>query len=523
MTDIAKRNLSSLSVNFDSSHVVAQTSGRFSLRLSPEVTNEDVFLVVDIYDLDNRIHPGGHLGWWSFRTDSVGDRLNGKISISGNRALVAIDGIECFNRWINEDEVPFRRLVANAVLRSNTTNAIVHLDEVPVFRTRKDHEAYRATFSRNWDSPLFADAWFIHPQKITVRIVAPNIFLQDSVGNFCLDVYKLCIQNGISTEMYAGRCDLAINDIVRKIGNLQEDSTPDDTLLYFFSTYDPRLDQIAGLSFRKKIVYFHGITKPELLQVFDLELSKSCSQGLQQLPSLSKFDLLVANSVASANVLARETERELRNIKVVPPRLVSAEQQKCERGEDTRQDRHLGAHLLYVGRIKSHKKIEDLIEMFGAYIELDPAAECWIVGGQADQAYRSYLNWVVDHRLGAGCQKIRWFGNVSDEQLCRIYAEADAYVSMSEDEGFCLPLVEAMLAGVPVFAYGVEAVREVLGQAGIVFHEKDFKSISALIRSLLTNRKRLERVIERQHERSRYWLAAMDGRGVLSLFDPALS
>jgi glycosyltransferase involved in cell wall biosynthesis len=94
---------------------------------------------------------------------------------------------------------------------------------------------------------------------------------------------------------------------------------------------------------------------------------------------------------------------------------------------------------------------------------------------------------------------------------------------MSEDEGFCLPLVEAMLAGVPVFAYGVEAVREVLGQTGIVFHEKDFGSIAALIRSLLTNRKRLERVIERQYERSRYWLAAMDGRGVLSLFDPTLS
>ena len=520
MTDVAKRNLSYPSVNFDSSQVVAQTRGRFSLRLSPEVSKADVSLVVDIYDLDNRIHPGGHVGWWSFRLDTAGDSLKGEISVSGNRVSVAMDGIKCFNHWINGDEAPFRRLVANAVLRSNTTNAIVHLDEVPVFRTQSDHEAYRAIVSRNWDSPLFADAWFIYPQKATVRIVAPNIFSRDSVGNFCLDVYKLCKQNGIAVGMYAGRCDLFLNDMVRKIDVLEQDSTPDDTLLYFFSTYDPRLDQIVGLSLRKKIVYFHGVTNPKLLQVFDLELSKSCDQGLRQLPALSKFDLIAANSMASASRLARELEQDLGAIKVVPPRVLSGELLKRELRQGTRREALSGGRLLFVGRIKSHKKIEDVIELFAVYLDLDPDAECWIVGGQADQAYRSYLDWVVDHRLGAEGRRIQWLGNVSDEQLNNIYAEADVYVSMSEDEGFCLPLVEAMVTGVPVFAYGVEAVREVLGQAGFVFHEKDFKSIAVLIRNLLTNRKRLDRVIERQFERGRQWLEAMDGRGVLSLLDP---
>ncbi len=520
MTGMVKNNLSPPSVNFDSSHIVAGEGGTFSLQLSPDVSKTDVFLVVDIYDLDNRIHPDGHLGWWSFRLDSVSESLKGKISIRGNRASVVIEGMKCLNHWINGDEVPFSRLVVNAVLRSNTTNAIVHLDEVPVFRTQRDHEAYRAIVPRNWDSPLFAEAWFIYPQKATIRIVAPNIFLQDAVGNFCLDVYRLCKQNGISVEMYAGRRHLALNDIVRKIDALEGDWTADDTLLYFFSTYDPRLDQMADLSFKKKIAYFHGITNPKLLQVFDLELSKSCSQGLQQLPSLSKFDLLAANSVASAKVLARAKVQKLRNIKVVPPRLVSTDLQKCEGGKSPRRRARLGAHLLSVGRIKSHKKIEDVIELFAVYLELDPRAECWIVGGQGDKAYRSYLNLVVDRRLGAGSPKIRWFGNVSDEQLCSIYAEADVYVSMSEDEGFCLPLMEAMVAGVPVFAYGVEAVREVLGQAGIVFHEKDFKSIACSIRSLLTNPKRIERVIKQQYERGHYWLAAMDGRGILGLLDP---
>gem|GEM_PF-5879625 len=241
---------------------------------------------------------------------------------------------------------------------------------------------------------------------------------------------------------------------------------------------------------------------------------------MEQLPSLAGFDRLVANSVASARVLARETGQELGTIKVVPPRIVSTDVKVGLRLEHSNSERASGARLLWVGRIKSHKKIEDLIELFAAYHELDPLAECWIVGGQADKAYQSYLDWVIAHHFGEERSKIRRFGNVSDEELSRIYAEADAYVSMSEDEGFCLPLVEAMVAGLPVFAYGLEAVREVLGQAGTVFHEKDFSLLAASIYSLLGNRERRERVIGRQYDRGRHWLEAMDGRGVLSLLDP---
>ena len=520
MNGTAKNDSASPTVFFDSFHVVAETGRTFSLRLSPEVLVSDVFLSLDIYDLDNRVHPEGHVGWWSFRLDSVGDRLKGELSIEGNRISVGMDAMECSHQWINEEEVPFRRLVVIAVLRSNTTNGIVHLDEIPVFRTQSDHEAYRAIFDRNWDSPAFAEAWFIFPRRSTIRIVAPNVFPGDAVGNFCLDVYRLCKQNDISVELYAGRCHLALNDMVRKIDALKEESTPDDTLLYFFSIYDPRLEEIVGLSFKRKIVYFHGVTSPKLLQVFDLELSKSCAQGLGQLPSLAEFDVMAANSAASARVLSRETKEALGNIKIVPPGLIGPEQPKGALGGSTRQEDRSGPHLLFVGRLRSHKKIEDLIELFAVYLELDPSAECRIVGGQADRAYRDYLNWVVDHRLGAQSRKLRWLENVTDEQLRRIYGEADVYLSMSEDEGFCLPLVEAMVAGVPVFAYGLEAVREVLGQAGTVFCEKDFTSIAASIHRLLTNRKLLDRVIERQYERARHWLVAMDGRAVLSLLDP---
>lgn len=170
-------------------------------------------------------------------------------------------------------------------------------------------------------------------------------------------------------------------------------------LLYFFSTYDPSLTQLIQIPFNRKIAYFHGITKPKLLQVFDLELSRVCAQGLKQVALLSAFDTLAANSAASADKLASETGREPREIRVIPPRLSGAVLLEKSGRKNRRRSVESGARLLYVGRIKSHKRIEDLLELFAAYLDLDSLAECWIVGGQPEPAYRNYLDWVVSQHL----------------------------------------------------------------------------------------------------------------------------
>ena len=59
-------------------------------------------------------------------------------------------------------------------------------------------------------------------------------------------------------------------------------------------------------------------------------------------------------------------------------------------------------------------------------------------------------------------------GPVPDEDLAAYYRHADVYISLSEHEGFCVPLLEAMAADVPVLAYGAAAVPETLGGAGVV-------------------------------------------------------
>ena len=75
-----------------------------------------------------------------------------------------------------------------------------------------------------------------------------------------------------------------------------------------------------------------------------------------------------------------------------------------------------------------------------------------------------------------------WFvGSVPDEDLAAFYSTAHAYVSLSEHEGFCVPLIEAMATDVPVLAYASTAVPETLGGAGVTFSPKDLEYAAEML------------------------------------------
>jgi len=73
---------------------------------------------------------------------------------------------------------------------------------------------------------------------------------------------------------------------------------------------------------------------------------------------------------------------------------------------------------------------------------------------------------------------------VPDEELAAYYRRAAVYVSLSEHEGFCVPLLEAMAADVPVLAYAAGAVPDTLGGAGVQFAPKDLEYAAELLGAL---------------------------------------
>ena len=85
----------------------------------------------------------------------------------------------------------------------------------------------------------------------------------------------------------------------------------------------------------------------------------------------------------------------------------------------------------------------------------------------------SYARAVFEFAAELGlADAIRHGEDLTHPELTAWYADADVFVCLSEHEGFCIPLLEAMASGIPVVAYGAGAVPETLGDAGLLLGSK---------------------------------------------------
>ena len=107
------------------------------------------------------------------------------------------------------------------------------------------------------------------------------------------------------------------------------------------------------------------------------------------------------------------------------------------------------------------------------------------MGGSSSFAYLKALRGFVAE-LGLA-DAVRITGDVSDAALAAYFAAADVYLSLSAHEGFGVPLVEAMTAGVPVVARRVGAVAETVGDAALLLAGTDPSYVAAAVHRVCTD------------------------------------
>src|SRR5436189_6236961 len=159
-------------------------------------------------------------------------------------------------------------------------------------------------------------------------------------------------------------------------------------------------------------------------------------------------------------------------------------------------------NFLFVGRIAPNKKIEDHIRLAEHYKRYVDAYYRFIFVGRYDAVPRYYSMiraLMSQYRLLN--ERFIFTGPVPDEELAIYYRHAAVYMSMSEHEGFCAPLVEAMAANVPVLAYSATAVPDTLGGAGVQFAPKDLEFAAELLGSLAFDDGPREGVLAGQRKR----------------------
>src|SRR5208337_2608296 len=98
-------------------------------------------------------------------------------------------------------------------------------------------------------------------------------------------------------------------------------------------------------------------------------------------------------------------------------------------------------------------------------------------------------------------ERVIFVSTDSVKDLVTYYKSADLFLSMSEHEGFCVPLVESMYFHVPIIAYSSSAVPNTLDHSGVLVTEKKYDHVAALIDLVMRDRELLQKIIAGQHQR----------------------
>jgi glycosyltransferase involved in cell wall biosynthesis len=143
-----------------------------------------------------------------------------------------------------------------------------------------------------------------------------------------------------------------------------------------------------------------------------------------------------------------------------------------------------GRYLLFVGALQPRK---DPLCAVRALALLDPELRLVFVGPEK-RGGKDVRDEVA--RLGLA-PRVRFLGHVPKEELTELYRGAESVVLPSRDEGFGLPVLEAMASGTPVVASTAGALPEVAGEAAVLVPPRDPAALADGVERALADRDRL--------------------------------
>jgi len=132
-------------------------------------------------------------------------------------------------------------------------------------------------------------------------------------------------------------------------------------------------------------------------------------------------------------------------------------------------------YFLYVGNCRSYKNVEVLIDGFNVFRNKNPKVKLVIAGNDLCEHIKAKVRALNIE------EKVVFILNPTDKEISDLYRNATAFIFPSKQEGFGIPVVEAMGAGTPVIISDAEALVEVAGDAALVFRRDNPEELALLM------------------------------------------
>ncbi|HTV12267.1 MAG TPA: glycosyltransferase [Acidimicrobiales bacterium] len=346
----------------------------------------------------------------------------------------------------------------------------------------------------------------------------PSFAPYDAIGAHALQVRKALRLAGYRSEIWAAEIHGALRAQARPFGEDLE-RCRERLLLYQCSTSSPLANWLAARAKAGEplLSQYHNITPPRYFERWDRSAARAMEQARDELAAL-------ASAVGLAMAVSVFNERELTECgylrTAVCPLLVDLEAYHRPPRSSTlerlrRRKARSGAQWLFVGRFVPNKCQHDVIAAFAAYrYVFDHRARLTLAGWGGQPRYRSALERLA-RQLELG-ESVELVEGADEADLLAYWEVSDVFVCMSEHEGFCVPVLEAMELGVPVVAYSAAAVPETLGEAGVLLEDKKPIAVARAVHEVCTTGAR-ERLVAAGRARAAGYSLANSSRRFLSI------
>lgn len=345
-------------------------------------------------------------------------------------------------------------------------------------------------------------------KKMKVNQFLPNLDRGDAISNYAIEVKNLLANAGYDSQIYVNSCSEKMKNSCKHyseyVGGAQ------NVAIFHFSIGSMLDDFIFDLKEKLIIVYhnttpskyFHGVNEKlvRLLENADgtlLKLKKRTSLAI----GVSEFNSEHLKKLGFKNVATIPLIIDLESLKQeIDKNLYEKYRDKC-------------VNILFVGRLAPNKKQEDLIKSFYIYNKhINPRSRLFIVGNYLDteKYFRELLKITKSLDLN---NNVFFTGFVPLKELATYYRLSDVFLSMSEHEGFMVPLLECMKLRVPILAFNSSAIPYTMGDTGIIFNKKNYGAVAELIDYAVRNK---NEIVEKQNERLKFFDAEKIKKDFLS-------
>ena len=300
----------------------------------------------------------------------------------------------------------------------------------------------------------------------------------DAIGNEALAIQRQLRAAGHESDIFAELVHPRVAHLARPLWEYREVSSPDTVCIFHFSIGSAAGRLIHHAPDRLVIVY-HNITPAHFFLGFHPHLAGLCHHGRRELEAFAPRTELALGDSEFNRARARggrvradgRPAHRPRPLALRPAALAGRAAASTTTAERT------SSSWAASSRTRGSTTSSARFAVFQKWLR--PRSRLLLVGDH--RGFERYLDRLQELVRELRLDEVVFTGQVDDDELYAYYRLADVFLCLSEHEGFCVPLQEAMHFGLPVIAYDAGAVRETLRGGGLLLQDKRPELVADLL------------------------------------------